>query len=129
MHTAAAGRSILESIYFARPAWARTAMAPVALPAGANPPAIALLSVFDGVGLARLALGDVLLMLNMQQYLEASGFAEIDDALANAVSIHWRHRAGLQRRPPHVRVAPGVWDLLRGARPSLQDFLTYLPPH
>ena len=57
-------------------------------PSGA-PPRIALLSLFDGIGTARLGIGDVLQALGAQDALATSGFAELDAGLAAPVANYW----------------------------------------
>ena len=91
----------------------------------------ALLSLFDGTGLARLAVEELLRLRNGWQLVDAA-YAEIEPDLANAVGRAWSARA--HRRGGGVayrHIARDVWDLFRqrggaGSTP-LQDFARGLP--
>jgi hypothetical protein len=74
---------------------------------------IALVSLFDGLGTARLALQDLLEELGHPGALAWAGFAELDPLLAAAVARHWRAGASLGAWLPYHRMAGDVWDLLR----------------
>ena len=82
--------------------------------AGARP--VALLSVFDGTGMARLGMDDLLRMAGAPQALTNSAFVELNDELAHAVGEQWRARAALGTGIPHSQIARDVWDLVRGGR-------------
>ena len=56
---------------------------------------IALLSLFGGMCMDRLALDDLLTRLNARASLCAAGFAELDDNLGDAVAQWWEARANL----------------------------------
>eukprot|EP00974_Lingulodinium_polyedra_P070345 6806808-Lingulodinium_polyedra.AAC.1 len=72
-------------------------------PRGAEKPAIVLLSLFDGSGMARVGLDDLLRRLQIPDALRASWFAEIDNTLATAVERSWDQRARAGGGPPHRR--------------------------
>ena len=74
---------------------------------------IALISLFDGLGTARLALQDLLEELGQPGALAWAGFAELDPLLATAVARHWQAGASLGAWLPYHRLAGDVWDLLR----------------
>ena len=88
---------------------------------------VALLSLFDGSGLARLAIGELLEALGMRHTLVASGFAEWDTQRAEAVHRYWAGRSAMTGETPHRRLCGDVWDLLRGRPTPLEDFLRSLP--
>ena len=77
---------------------------------------IALLSLFDGTGMARVGMDDLLRMAGAPQALTSSTFVELNDELAHAVGEHWRTRAALGAGVPHSQIARDVWDLVRGGR-------------
>jgi hypothetical protein len=67
-----------------RPRWAAMRSSPP--PPGASPRGqVALLSLFDGSGLARLVVSEIMAAMRRIGDLVASGFAEIRDDLAEAV--------------------------------------------
>ena len=88
---------------------------------------MALLSLFDGSGFARLVLGEILASLGCPGALVASSFAEIGDDLAEAVARHWAERARLTGEVPHRRLVGDVWNLLRGSPTPLEAFARTLP--
>ena len=88
---------------------------------------IVLLSLFDGSGIARLGLDDLLRMAEAQYSLVGSFFAEVNDTLARAVEERWRAHAALGLGPPHLRVAADVWDMLRGTAEPLRRVLDAAP--
>ncbi len=97
---------------------------------------IALVSLFDGSGLARITvdvLVDALRRHNVNASLVSSIFAEQDNDLARAVERCWAVRTSLSRQPKHRRSAGNVWDLLRKSDDTsgqwpLRDFAAGLPP-
>eukprot|EP00974_Lingulodinium_polyedra_P044521 4270648-Lingulodinium_polyedra.AAC.1 len=74
------------------------------------PRAIALRSRFDGTGMMRLGLDDLLRRINATGALVANGFAELDPALAQSVHTHWGNRARLALTLPHRRLGYSVWE-------------------
>eukprot|EP00974_Lingulodinium_polyedra_P056708 5454774-Lingulodinium_polyedra.AAC.1 len=70
----------------------------------AAPRAIALLSLFDGTGIMRLGLDDLLWRIGATGALVASGFAELDPALAQSVHTHWDNATRLSLTLPHQRL-------------------------
>ena len=70
---------------------------------------LALLSLFGGTGLARLATDEMLGALEGRIQLVASGFAELDDALASAVERLWDEAHKVLGVPPHRRLAADSW--------------------
>ena len=75
-------------------------------------PKVALISLFDGTGLARVAVE--LAMGDQRDRLVQAGFAELDNGLSMAVQQYWDRRAGLTSCAPYKRLAGYVWDLVRG---------------
>ena len=69
------------------------------VPEGATP-TLALLGLFEGSGLARLAIDELLTRLQLADRLVQAGFAELEDHLADAVTRYWHVQAGLRRVPP-----------------------------
>ena len=90
-------------------------------------PTIALLSLFDGSGLARLAVEELLRALGLANRLVQAGFAELQDDLAIAVQAYWQRRANLSRGVAYQRLARDVWDLLRGSPSPFEQFVLRLP--
>ena len=86
-----------------------------------------LLSLFDGVGTAMLAMVELFTVLGCRDRLAGGWFSEIDDRLAVPVARHWaeRREAG---GPPFERVAGDVWDLLRNRGRTLVDVLAKVEP-
>ncbi|MFM7981893.1 MAG: hypothetical protein ACKPKO_21495, partial [Candidatus Fonsibacter sp.] len=85
---------------------------PPASVGGGGPRPVALISLFDGLSTARLALQD-----RLEEYrcgpLAFGGFAELDGDLARAIGVLWASRAALGLTPPYHRLADDVWDLVR----------------
>ena len=71
------------------------------------------LSLFDGLGTARLAVQDALVELGHPSALTFAGYAELDAILASAVERYWAAGAGAGGWLPYQRLAADVWDLLR----------------
>ena len=90
-------------------------------------PPLALVSLFDGTGLARLAVGELLDATHDGPVLVQSVFAELDDDLATAVETYWETRARLTGCVPHRRIAADVWNLFRGSPCPLELFAQGLP--
>eukprot|EP00969_Alexandrium_andersonii_P126272 5581826-Alexandrium_andersonii.AAC.1 len=88
---------------------------------------LALLSLFDGIGTARLGVEDALAALPQQGRLVASWFVESDEQLAPLVETYWRGRARLLGLTPHRRAAAGVWELLHGGGAELRRVEATLP--
>ncbi len=90
----------------------------VVAPAGglrADGQEVALLSLFDGTGMARLALEEALAEQEGMRLVSAA-FVEHDMNLANAVGSAWDRRLQEGRTAlPYRHLAEDVWDLLRGA--------------
>ncbi|CAK0788266.1 unnamed protein product, partial [Prorocentrum cordatum] len=88
---------------------------------------VCLLSLFDSLGMTRVAL-DGLLRDFRHPGLAQSGFAEADATLAAAVERSWATQARLTGTTPHVKLAGDIWDLFRGADPPLARFGRGFPP-
>ena len=88
---------------------------------------VALLSLFDGLGAARLAVQDALEELGQPAALSFAGYAELDAVLASAVEGYWA--AGVRARGwlPYHRLAADVWDLLRQDGGRFQRLCELLP--
>ena len=116
--------------------WAPIQHGPYRWPAATDARPIALVSLFDGSGLARITvdvLVEALRQHDVNASLHSSIFAEQDGALARAVTRYWSNRASLTRRPRHRQMAGNVWDLLRKNEDTsgqwpLRDFAAGLPP-
>ena len=93
---------------------------------GASTP-LALFSLFDGTGLARLAVGELLAATCGGPVLVQSVFAELDNDLAVAVETYWETRARQTGCVAHRRIATDVWNLLRGSPSHLEVFAQGLP--
>ena len=112
---------------------------PMAPPSGrgsAAPPhadagcSLALLSLFDGTGMARVAIDQALSQLGSSRpTLALSAFAELQTDLAAAVQAFWNQKARDTGCPPHTCIANDVWDLFRPrqGRTPLHDFAQALP--
>ena len=91
---------------------------------------IALLSLFDGTGMARVALDRALAQLGgAGPPLVASAFSELQVSLASAVQSLWTQQTRDTNIPPHTCIAHDVWDLFRPrrGRTPLHDFVRVLP--
>ncbi len=91
---------------------------------------LALLSLFDGTGMARVATDQALSQLGTNRpTLAASAFAELQADLASAVQALWGQKARDTGCPPHTCIANDVWDLFRPrqGRTPLHDFAQALP--
>ncbi len=101
------------------------------LATSANPrPRLALLSLFDGTGLARVALDQRLRAMGpAAPTLVASAFAEIQASLGCAVQRLWAAEATATGCTPHQYIAQDVWDIFRckAGRTPLHDFADGLP--
>ncbi len=95
---------------------------------GAPRRTIALLSLFDGLGTARLALDRALFRLREQGRLAASAFVELDADLSGPVSQLWQEPS-LSRGTPHVHLADDVWDLFRHRMQALHSMINGLRLH
>ena len=96
---------------------------------GARRP-LALLSLFDGTGMARVAIERALAQLGSSgPSFIASAFAELQANLASAVHALWAQHARDTNSPPHTCIAHDVWDLFRPrqGRTPLHDFARVLP--
>ena len=87
-----------------------------------------LLSLFDGVGAAMLAMVELFAALGCQGRFAGGWFAESEDHLANPVARHWANRRG-QGGPSYERVAGDVWDLLRHKGRALAAMLVEVEPN
>ena len=103
---------------------AAPAAGPATSGAAADPPAqpVCLLSLFDSLGMTRVAVDDLLRDLH-HPGLAHSGFAEADASLATAVERSWITRASRTGVAPHVKLAGDVWDLFRGSPSPLEVFV------
>ena len=69
---------------------------------------VALLSLFDGTGMARVGMDDLLRMAGAPQALTNSAFVELNDELAHAVREHWRARTALGAGG-RLLATSGIW--------------------
>ena len=88
---------------------------------------IALLSLFDGLGTARLAVDEVLRMEGGSVRLVGSWYAEWHAPLRDAVERLWARRHAVTGCRRHEPVANDVWDLLRGDGQRLRGILDTIP--
>ena len=86
-----------------------------------------LLSLFDGVGTAMLAMVELFTVLGCRDRLAGGWFSEIDDQLAVPVAKYWAERSEAGG-PPFERVAGDVWDLLRNRGRTLVGVLAKVEP-
>ena len=86
---------------------------------------VALVSLFDGMGTARLALQDAL--GDRSRTLCYAGYAEIDQTLAAPVGVLWNGRAGVGLCQPYHFLCADVWDLLRADGERLPRLAAALP--
>jgi site-specific DNA-cytosine methylase len=89
--------------------------------------AVALLSLFDGLGTARLALQDALEELGQPAELNFAGYRELDSVLASAVEEYWAAGVRAGGWLPYHRLAADVWDLLRHDGGRFQRLCELLP--
>ena len=77
------------------------------------------LSLFDGTGLARVAIEEII-RYSLDITLVQSAFVENDEILSNRVEAVWRHhQASGHIRVPHRAIARDIWDLFRDERAPL----------
>ena len=86
-----------------------------------------LLSLFDGVGTAMVAMVELFAALGCQDKFAGSWFAETEDHLAIPVARYWADRSR-QGGPRFERVAGDAWDLLRNRGRVLARMLTEIEP-
>ena len=86
-----------------------------------------LLSLFDGVGTAMLAMVELFAALGCQDRFAGGWFAEAEDHLASPVAKHWAARIR-QGGPNFDRVAGDVWDLLENRGRTLAGMLAEIEP-
>ena len=88
-----------------------------------------LLSLFDGVGTAMLAMVELFAALGCQDRFAGGWFVETvtEDRLAIPVAKYWADR-GRQGGPRFERVAGDVWDLLRNRGRALARMLAEVEP-
>eukprot|EP00969_Alexandrium_andersonii_P186481 8239261-Alexandrium_andersonii.AAC.1 len=84
---------------------------------------MALLTLFDGVGIARVALDVALRRGRCLPLLHTAWFVEIEDHLAEAVEEYWNRRDGLAGEAPCRRLAGDVWDIVRDGAEGLRRAL------
>ena len=80
---------------------------PTVLAAGAASP-IYLLSLFDGIGMARLGVEQILYDLGLRAALAATWFVELDERLGCCVAARWA-----QQQPPYLQLTNDAWNLVR----------------
>ena len=86
-----------------------------------------LLSLFDGVGTAMLAMVKLFAALGYQNRFAGDWLAESEDHLASSVAKHWAARRK-QGGPSFDRVAGDVWDLLGHKGRALAGMLAEIEP-
>ena len=89
--------------------------------------ALVLLSLFDGIGTARIAVDHALQEEDLQGKFRTSFYVEKDNALAAAVDKYWQERTQQGRGPRHQRLAEDVWDLFRDGMRPLKQVLRAVP--
>ena len=87
---------------------------------------IALLSLFDGMGTARLGIDDLLGHLGRREALTHSWFVESDATLRQAVARAWARRTALTGASPYTPLAGDVCSLL--ADPTILQQVAPFPP-
>ena len=111
----------------------RPRAAPEGRPSAARPQAgqgcrtVVLLSLFDGLGIARWALETILRSAGLAGALRASWAVEIDEDLNGPVRSYWERQARDTGTVPHLRAAGDVWDLLREGGYRLRVVLDSAP--
>ena len=105
------------------PQWANHPTPPPPAP-GRN---LALLSLFDGVGTARLGVDDILAACGSTTPLSHSWFVERDAALSHAVQRWWARRGPSSGAVPHRQLGADVWDLLHPGHAGVQEVCGTLP--
>ena len=88
---------------------------------------VALLSLFDGVGTARLAIDKISRIEGPRLQLIGSWFAEWHAPLHKAVDALWRRRTAVTGCRRHEAVANDVWDLLRDDGQRLRCLVDLMP--
>ena len=73
---------------------------------------VCLLSLFDGLGTARIAVDEMLRMAGKPRALALAWAAEIDETLGAAVEAHWRRRRALAGGPEQLWAVRDVWGLV-----------------
>ena len=86
-----------------------------------------LLSLFDGVGTAMVAMVELFAAMGCPDKFAGGWFAEREDHLAVPVARYWADRGG-KGRPRFERVAGDVWDLLRNRGSALARMLRDVEP-
>ena len=86
-----------------------------------------LLSLFDGVGTAMIAMVKLFAALGCQDRFAGGWFAESEDHLASSVAKHWAARRR-QGGPSFDRVAGDAWDLLKHKGGALAGMLAEIEP-
>eukprot|EP00974_Lingulodinium_polyedra_P064044 6186160-Lingulodinium_polyedra.AAC.1 len=69
-----------------------------------------LLSLFDGTGMARVGVDDLLRTLGAPNILCASFYVEINSTFSRAVERAWQRWDQIGGGMPHVPIADDVWD-------------------
>ena len=98
--------------------WARSPLgghgdAPAVIPDVGQARKLVLVSFFDGMGTARLAMGDTMCGLNDMTAFYRSVFVELDRDMAHRVERFWAASGGraLDGGPEHQLLCHDVWDL------------------
>eukprot|EP00969_Alexandrium_andersonii_P064243 2829640-Alexandrium_andersonii.AAC.1 len=88
---------------------------------------VVLLSLFDGVGTARVALDMALRHYRCTPLLHASWYVECDRGLADRLEGYWVWRADVTGEVPSVPLAYDVWGLFRDGAAPLRRLLEGTP--
>ena len=97
------------------------------IPSSGGPLPVALLSLFDGLGTARLAVDELVRIMGGRITLVESWFAEIHPPLHQAVAAAWARRADRFGCVRHIPLVTDVWDLLRHDCAPLRHIVARLP--
>ena len=103
--------------------------APVAPPPGGDGPrAVALLSLFAGMGTDRVAMDRLLAAQGLEDRLGPSWFVEADGPLRAAVSRHWEQaRIDHPSTAPYSPIAEDVWQLVDPSHPAAHQLAGAIP--
>ena len=88
---------------------------------------IVLLSLFDGLGTARLAVDELIREAGPSVYLAGSWYAEWYEPLRLAVDAAWHRRSAMYGCTRHLPVASDVWGMLRNNCTILRALLAQGP--
>ena len=88
---------------------------------------LAMLSLFDGVGTAAVAMQEFLDLTGMGHRMATAAFVEKDRDMAQRVAKAWENKHANQQCIQYRYIAEDVWDLLREDGRILRGFLASVP--